>query len=366
MKFNITKENFLNNIYQLNFITNINNIYIYNNILLKVKNNILLIINSNQDMEIISKIKLYGDNINGNITVSKRNFINIFKNLPKNSEILVKLENNLIIIKSKQIKFCLSTLPANNFPNIDKWKIKNKLEFNLNQYIFKKIIDSTYFSMSNNNVNYILNGIFLETKKNKIKCTASDGYRLSISTLYINEDLPFCSIIIPKKGVMEIMKFLENGNMKLEIGKNNIRIYIKNFIFTSKLINGNYPNYKNLLKDKNGNNFKINCEYFKEAIKRVSVLASEKLNIVYLTLNYNYLTIKTQKPPKEIAQENIKIIYNGPKIKIGININYILPVLTFFKKKNIDILIKNSDNSIQISYIGKNIKYLNIIMPVVI
>ncbi|WMC20211.1 MAG: DNA polymerase III subunit beta [Enterobacteriaceae bacterium PSpyr] len=366
MKFNIIRENFLNNFYQLNLLTNINNIYIYNNILLKIKNNTLLIINANQDIEIISKIKLNGKNEDGNITVSTNNFINILKNLPKKSNILIELKQNLLIIKYKKIKFCLSTLPACNFPNTDKWIIKNKLEFKLNQYIFKNLIENTYFAMSNNNFEYYLNGILLETKNNIVKCTASDGYRLSISTFNINEDLPFCKIIIPKKGINEIIKFLKNGNIKLEIGKNNIRMYGKNFIFTSKLINGNYPNYENLLKNQNGKNFEINSDNFKKALKRVSILISEKFNVVYLTLNNNLLKIKTRKPPKEIAEEIIKIKYKGPKIKIGINLNYILPILNFLKKKNINILIKSLDNSIQITYINNNIKYLHIIMPVII
>ncbi|WMC19618.1 MAG: DNA polymerase III subunit beta [Enterobacteriaceae bacterium PC38] len=366
MKFNIIRENFLKNFYQLSLLTNINNIYIYNNILLKIKNNILSIINANQDMEIISKIKLYEKNINGNITVSTNNFINIFKTLPKQSNILVELKKNLLIIKYKQIKFRLSTLPACNFPNTDKWIIKNKLEFTLNQNILKKLIENIYFAMSNNNFEYSLNGVFLEIKKNIVQCTASDGYRLSISTFNINEELPFCSIIIPKKSIIEIIKFLKDKNIKLEIGKNNIRMHSKNFIFTSKLINGNYPNYKNLLKNQKGSKFEINSDNFKEALKRVSILISEKFNIIYLTLSNNTLKIKTQKPPKEVAEEIIKINYKGPKIKIGININYILPILNFLKKKNINILIKNLDNSIQITYINKTIEYLHIIMPVII
>ncbi|BFI91067.1 DNA polymerase III subunit beta [Enterobacterales bacterium endosymbiont of Anomoneura mori] len=366
MKFIIKRETLLNNIHQLNYTLNINNLYIYNNILLEIKNNILTIINSNQDIEVISKINLLGKNENGRITVSTRNFINIFKNLSKNSEVLVKLNKELIIIKSKFSKFCLSTLPADNFPNIDKWKILTQLEFKLNQCIFKKIIKSTFFSISNNDIRYCLNNIYLEIKKNIIKCTTSDGHRLSIATLYIKEDLPFCSIIIPKKIIFEILKILKEGNLKLQIGKNNIRIYIKNLIFTSKLINGNYPNYKKILNDNEGENFEINSENLKNAIKRVSILSSEKFNIVYLTLNNNKLKIKTHKPPKEEAIEYIKIIYNGPKKKIGINLNYILPILNYLKKKNINILIKNNDNSIQIKYFNKNIKYLYIIMPVII
>ncbi|WGS66182.1 DNA polymerase III subunit beta [Enterobacteriaceae bacterium ET-AT1-13] len=366
MKFDIIKETFLNNVYQLNYILNTNNLYIYNNILLKVKNNILLVTHANQEMEIISKVKLCGNSEDGSITVSTKNFINIFKNLPDNSEILIKLEKDLIFMKTKKIKFCLSTLPSNNFPSIDKWIIKNQLEFILNQHVFKNIINSTYFSISNNDIKYSLNGIFLEIKKNIIQCTASDGHRLSICTLYITQELPFCSIIIPKKGILEIMRLLKKGDMKLQIGKNNIRIYIKNLIFTSKLINGNYPNYKNLLDNKKGESFEINSDDFKEAIKRVSILASEKFNIVYLILNKNNLKIKTYKPPKEKAEEFIEIIYNGPKIKIGVNLNYILSILNSFVKKYIKILIKDLDNSIQITYISKNIKYLHIIMPIVI
>ncbi|WMC18817.1 MAG: DNA polymerase III subunit beta [Enterobacteriaceae bacterium PSpicST2] len=366
MKFTIKKEDFLKNIYQLNYITNNNNLYIYNNILLNVKNNILLITNANQEMEIISKIKLYEKNENGAITVSSKNFINIFKNLQDNSEVLVKLKGDLIIIKTKNNKFNLSTLPSNNFPNIDKWVIKNQLEFILDQYTFKNIINSIYFSISNDNIKYSLNGVFLEIKNNIIQCIASDGHRLSICTLFINKKLPFCSIIIPKRGIFEIIRLLKEGNMKLQIGKNNIRIYIKNLIFTSKLINGIYPNYKNLLNNKKGVSFKINSDNFKNAIKRVSILASEKFNIIYLILNKNILNIKTQKPPKEKAEEFIEIIYNGPKIKIGVNLNYILPVLNSFKNKNIKILIKDLDNSIQITYNTNNIKYLHIIMPIII
>ncbi|XZR52748.1 MAG: DNA polymerase III subunit beta [Enterobacteriaceae bacterium] len=366
MKFIIKKEEFLNNFYQLNYMLNTNNLYIYNNILLKIKNNILLITHANQEMEIISKIKLSKDNKNGSITVSTKNFVNIFKNLSNNTEISINLVKDIIIMKTIKTKFSLSTLPSNNFPNIDKWIIENQLEFILNQYIFKKIINSTYFSISNNNFKYSLNGIFLEIQNNIIQCTASDGHRLSICTLYTNINLPFCSIIIPKKTILEILRLLKEGNMKLQIGKNSIRIYIKNLIFTSKLINSKYPNYDNLLKNKKGESFEIDSDYLKEAIKRVSILVSEKFNILYLILSKNNLKIKTKKPPKEKAEEIIEIIYNGPKIKIGVNLNYILSILNSFQKKKVTILIKNLDNSIQITYNSKNIKYLHIIMPIVI
>lgn len=107
----------------------------------------------------------------------------------------------------------------------------------------KRLIESTQFSMAHQDVRYYLNGMLFETSGSVLRTVATDGHRLAVCSLDIGQELPDHSVIVPRKGVIELMRLLDGGDalLKLEIGSNNIRAHVGGFIFTSKLVDGRFP-----------------------------------------------------------------------------------------------------------------------------
>lgn len=363
MKFTIKKKKIIKALQQINnLLSNKPILPILYNFLLKIEKETLFIIGTDLEVEIIAKINLNKTYKNNSITVSGRKLFNIFRGFSDDSNITVHMKNENLIIQSNNTRFSLSTLSSDNFPNTNKLIKEKKIKIPQNK--LKYLIEKTQFSMANQDVRYYLNGILLETKKKKIKSIATNGHRLAISYLYVDQDLPTHSIIIPRKGVIEIYKLLEMNDklLKLQISDKNIKIYVENFIFTSKLLDGEFPEYKNVIPKNTNKILKVNRNQLKEALLRASILSNEKFKGFKLCLSKNKLKIIAKNPEQEKLEEIINAQYNDKNIEIGLNIDYILDVLNVLTCEIIKISIKDSDSSIKIENI-KNKKNSYIIMP---
>lgn len=363
MKFTIKKKKIIRELQQINnVLSNKPILPILQNFLLEIKQETLYITGTDLEVEMIAKINLNKIYQNNSITVSGRKIFNIFRGLSNESNIKIYIKNENLIIQSNKTRFSLSTLPSKNFPNTKKLIQEKKIKIPQNK--LKYLIEKTQFSMANQDVRYYLNGILLETEKKMIKTVATNGHRLAISYLHINQDLPTHSIIIPRKGVIEIYKLLEMNDelLKLQIGNKNIKIYVKNFIFTSKLLDGKFPEYRNAIPKNANKILKINRDQLKESLLRASILSNEKFKGFKLCLSKNKLTIIASNPEQEELKELIDVKYDNQNIEIGLNINYTLDVLNVLKCKIIKISIKDENSSVKIEDIN-NKKNSYIIMP---
>lgn len=338
---------------------------ILSNILLEIrdKENLLKIIGTNLEIEIITTVNLIKKYYFGTTTIPAKKFFNICRSLPEKSNILISLKSGKLVILCKSSKFILSTLPVEDFPHAQH--CKNKINFLVPQEIIRNLFGATYFAMANQDVRHYLNGILLENKGNKIRAVASDGYRLSIYFILINKKLPSYSIIIPRNSIIELMRLLKknNENINIQIGFNNIRISTKKFTFISKLIDGDFPDYELFFNKKYSNFFVINKLDLKNSLLRVAILSNEQFNCVNFIIYKNKLKINSNNLFQETAEETIEIIYNGPNIEICFNIKYLLDILKNIKSQDINFLFNDADSNVQIENEDiKNIKY--ILMPV--
>ncbi len=179
----------------------------------------------------------------GATTVPARKFFDICRGLPEGAEIAVQLEGERMLVRSGRSRFSLSTLPAADFPNLDDWQ--SEVEFTLPQATMKRLIEATQFSMAHQDVRYYLNGMLFETEGEELRTVATDGHRLAVCSMPIGQSLPSHSVIVPRKGVIELMRMLDGGDnpLRVQIGSNNIRAHVGDFIFTSKLVDGRFPDY---------------------------------------------------------------------------------------------------------------------------
>ncbi|WWO97570.1 MAG: DNA polymerase III subunit beta [Candidatus Dasytiphilus stammeri] len=336
---------------------------IVNNVLMKITYNKLLLTVTNLEMEISTDIILTEQHTTGCSTVSAKKLLDICQYLPEKANINISLIKSRIIIYSGHSKFYLSTLPVSSFPNLENWK--NPREFSIPANVMKHLLEATHFSMSYQDVRYYLNGLLLETQENLLSCVATDGHRIAICRMEIIEMIPTYSVILPRKYIIELLRFLkeEDSLLKIQIGNNNIRIHLKDYIFTSRLIDGKFPNYSHVLHKTYDKIIIMNREILKQSFSRMSILCNPKLNEVHLHIKKHELKITTSNLSHEEAEEILPISYEGADIQINLNVNYILEVLYVLKCDTIKLSLLNSISSIQINDIASD-SAVYVIMPI--
>ncbi|NIG98887.1 MAG: DNA polymerase III subunit beta [Serratia symbiotica] len=321
---------------------------ILGNLLLQVMEGSLLLTGTDLEMEMVARVALSQPHEAGATTVPARKFFDICRGLPEGAEIAVTLENERILVRSGRSRFSLSTLPAADFPNLDDWQ--SEVEFTLPQATLKRLIETTQFSMAHQDVRYYLNGMLFETEGEELRTIATDGHRLAVCSMPIGQQLPSHAVIVPRKGVMELVRLLDSADtpLQLQIGSNNIRAHVGDFIFTSKLVDGRFPDYRRVLPKNPDKILEAGCDLLKQAFARAAILSNEKFRGVRLYASHNQLKITANNPEQEEAEEILDVSYDGTKMEIGFNVSYVLDVLNALKSENVRLLLTDSVSSVQI------------------
>ncbi len=315
------------------------------NVLIKAEDNQLSITATDLEIELISRIQLMADE-QGEITLPAKKLLDICKSLPNECEISIDIDVDRAIIKSGRSRFTLSTLPATDYPALDE--ITSIYEFNLPQSVLKDLVDKTAFAMAQQDVRYYLNGLMLEVAGGVIRAVATDGHRLAYSEQKLETDtIDNKQVIIPRKGVSELQRLLSDTDepVKVVLGNNHIQCELANQRFTSKLIDGRFPDYKRVMPDPEGNTVVVDRENFKQALVRASILSNEKYRGIRLILNDNLLKLQAQNPDQEEADVEVEVDYTGDPMEVGFNVNYMLDVLNTSNQQVIQGMIKDANSS---------------------
>lgn len=259
----------------------------------------------------------------------------------------MQLEGERMLVRSGRSRFSLSTLPAADFPNLDDWQ--SEVEFTLPQATMKRLIEATQFSMAHQDVRYYLNGMLFETEGEELRTVATDGHRLAVCSMPIGQSLPSHSVIVPRKGVIELMRMLDGGDnpLRVQIGSNNIRAHVGDFIFTSKLVDGRFPDYRRVLPKTRTNIWKqVAISSSRRLLARQFSLT--KFRGVRLYVSENQLKITANNPEQEEAEEILDVTYSGAEMEIGFNVSYVLDVLNALKCENVRMMLTDSVSSVQI------------------
>ncbi|WP_213991245.1 DNA polymerase III subunit beta [Sodalis sp. dw_96] len=321
---------------------------ILGNLLLQVAEDRLSLTGTDLEMEMVAQVALSQPHEPGATTVPARKFFDICRGLPDGAEITVMQENDRMLIRSGRSRFSLSTLPATDFPNLDDWQ--SEVEFTLPQATLKRLIESTQFSMAHQDVRYYLNGMLFETEGEDLRTVATDGHRLAVCSMPVGQTLPTHSVIVPRKGVMELMRMLDGGEtpLTLQIGSNNIRARVGDYIFTSKLVDGRFPDYRRVLPKNPDKTLEAGCDVLKQAFARAAILSNEKFRGVRLYLSNDQLKITANNPEQEEAEEILDVSYQGTEMEIGFNVSYVLDVLNALKSEQVRLLLTDGVSSVQI------------------
>lgn len=300
----------------------------------------------------------------GDITIPARKLLDICRTLPEQSTLVFTIDSGTAQIKSGKSRFTLSTLPASEFPLVED--IKSVQEISLPQSGLKNLIERTNFSMAQQDVRYYLNGMMLELRDNLVRSVATDGHRLAICELGADLSTPGTQqVIVPRKGIQELARLLEETDSpaQIEIGSNHIRIQLTDLRFTSKLIDGKFPDYQRVMPQGSDKHIIADRELLKQALVRTSILSNEKYRGIRFNLETNSLRIQAHNPEQEEAEEEIEVEYSGDSLEIGFNVNYLLDALSALPGEKVKVSLSDSNSSCLIQQPGENSDCKYVVMP---
>ncbi len=334
------------------------------NLLLKVENGKLSITATDLEIEMSVNLNLEGEYIDGDITVPARKLVDICRSLAADKLIEFSLEENRLKIKSGRNKFSLSTISSQEFPNIEDSIFTT--QFELPSQTVKNLIDKTQFAMAQQDVRYYLNGMLFELDGDEFLTVATDGHRLALSKIVLDQKVTddIVQVIVPRKGVLEAVKLLSisEENCTLELNTNHIRIRLGQYVFTSKLIDGRFPDYEKVLP-KNADRILIsNRHSIKDAFSRASILCNEKFRGVRLTINENRLVINANNPEQEEAEIEVDVDYSNEDMEIGFNVSYLVDALNAIKTDSVKFNLGDSNSSVLIESADDS-NSLYVVMP---
>ena len=342
---------------------------VLSNVLVVGKDNQLQLTATDLEVEIVTKSDL-DITEEGAVTIPARKFVDICKALPDTALVEVHCENQQerVTLRSGKSRFTLSTLPVDNFPRIDN--IDTEFEFTVPQSTLKAIIDRTQFSMAQQDVRYYLNGLLFEVSEGKIKAVATDGHRLSYSEAKTDvSPEKVIRIIIPRKGVNELSKILQDTetSAKVNIGTNHININVPNVSFTSKLVDGQFPDYNRVIPQHGDKTIVVEKEQLRQVLNRTSILSNEKYRGIRIKLENETLQAQSHNPENEEAEEEMPIEYSGATLEIGFNVNYLIDALSAILTKDAKLTFADSNSSCLIQPLeeeqGNDVSSLYVVMP---
>lgn len=345
MQFIVSKENLLKPLQQVcGVLSSRPNIPVLNNALLEIDGTLLTITGTDLEVELSTHAQLTSADDNGKFTIPAKKFLDICRSLPENAEITVTFEEERALVRSGRSKFNLAILPAEDYPNLVDWQ--SEVDFSLPQATLRRLIDATQFSMANQDARYFLNGMKFETEGNLLRTVATDGHRLAVCTIDLEQELQTHSVILPRKGVLELARLLDGSdNARLQIGTNNLRVQLEGVIFTSKLIDGRFPDYRRVLPRNADRVLESDWEALRQAFVRSAILSTEKVRTVCLLMKDNQLKITSRNPEQEEAEEIIDVSYNGEEMEVGFNVTYLLDVLNTLKCKRVRMRLTDASSS---------------------
>jgi len=345
MKFSIARDTLIK---PLNLVAGVverrQTLPILSNVLIALEGSKLSLTGTDLEVELVGRLDLEAPGVDGDVTVPARKLVDICKSLPEGSNIEFSIEGGKATVKAGRSRFTLSTLPAADFPAVEANAGDISLE--MEQALVKQLIDGTAFAMAQQDVRYYLNGLYFEVLGGRLRVVATDGHRLALATAPQRVEATDLGVIIPRKGVLELSRLLEGTTpIALSIGTNHIRATTEQFTFTSKLVDGKFPDYERVIP-KNPDKLVVGDRAeLKQAFTRTAILSNEKYRGVRLRLSQNSLDITANNPEQEQAEEVVAVEYSGAEMEIGFNVSYLLDVLSVLSQAQVRLCLSDEASS---------------------
>jgi len=313
------------------------------NLLLSAEQGKLSVTATDLEVELVASATIKS-NVDGRVTVPGRKLLDICRSLPEEVTLTLSQDGDRMTVKAGKSRFVLATLPAADFPVIDELAQQQSLK--IAQSDLRRLLDKTHFSMAQQDVRYYLNGMLLETDGKMLRTVATDGHRLALCEMDLPSNSGSQQVIVPRKGVLELQRLLgTEGDVQITIGSNHIRAQIGDVRFTSKLIDGRFPEYSRVIPSAPPKSVVADREVLRSALQRTSILANEKYRGIRLALKKDQMTLQAHNPEQEEAEEQVEVTYKGDELEVGFNVGYLLDALAAVDGSEVEIGVTDGNSS---------------------
>jgi DNA polymerase III subunit beta len=339
-----------------------NSLSILSNVLLKAENNTLQIRATDLKVSFETVIPVEVQTP-GATTVYCDKVLGILRTVPSGEIEFEQDTPDKVIIRPrfKKVDFRLKCIEADRFPEIQL--VPQESYWEIPQKEFIEMISQTVFAVSDDETRYFMNGVYMENNGGSLVMVATDGRRLSFISKDISPDLPeFSGVIIPPK-ILNLVRKLASGegNFSLAVGEKNLFVQFENQKISSALIEGQFPNYRRVIPEKQEHSLLVSREDMSEALKRVSLLV-EKSRRVYLNLAGNSIVLKSEEGEIGAAEEELSCEYTGPEVMIALNYTYLTEPLKVIESEMLSIQFTEPNKALTI-YPVPETDYFHIVMP---
>ncbi|SIQ27548.1 DNA polymerase III subunit beta [Solilutibacter tolerans] len=362
MRFSLQREALLKPLAQVvNVVERRQTLPVLANLLLQVEDARISLTGTDLEVEMIARAEAQ-DTEAGETTIPARKFFDIVRALPDGSKITVTQSGDKITVQAGRSRFSLSSLPANDFPSIDEVDATEHVQ--VPESSLKELIDRTAFAMAQQDVRYYLNGLLFDLRDSSLRCVATDGHRLALCEAPLEEGGQKRQIIVPRKGVQELQRLLEGGDrvLDLELGRSHIRVKRDDVTFTSKLIDGRFPDYEAVIPIGADKQVKVDREALRAALQRAAILSNEKYRGVRVEVSPGQMRIQTNNPEQEEAQEDVEAETKVDGLAIGFNVTYLLDALTALRDEQVILSMRDANSSALVQEAG-NERSRHVVMP---
>ena len=365
MNLTISKEQILNGLQAVqNEVSSRSTLPILSNVLLRAESDRLEFMATDLDVTIVcsveAKVKKAGAS-----TVPVKKLFGIVREL-NGGEIEIEVdEKNTCIIRCGSSFYKIHGLSADEFPPLPKFKDDKKIT--IPQETAKAMLSRTSFAISTDESRYVLNGIFVSLKDHKMTVVATDGRRLALADEEVEiSEKSQGEFIVPAKAVSELNRLLqEKGDLEIKFSENQAAFKLKDdkgfsVLIITKLIEGNYPNYRQVIPAETKERVPLAREEFLHALRRAEIMTSEKANSVKLTFGKNNLAITANSPEVGEARESLAVNYKGKEIAVAFNPKYLIDPLNALTEDEVffELIDELSPGVIKI-----NGPFLYVVMP---
>jgi DNA polymerase-3 subunit beta len=346
MQFNIVREALLQPLQQvISVVERRNTMPVLSNLLLDVSADTLAVTGSDLEVELRASVALMAAEP-GAITVPARKLFDIVKALPEGVDIQFRLMADRMQVKAGRSRFTLTSLPAADFPAVEGGEVQFRLT--VQQGVLKSLLEQTMFAMAVQDVRYYLNGLLIEARPGGLRAVATDGHRMALVDSVDGLSGPAeRQVIIPRKGVAELYRLLDSSDtpVELELRRTHVRAVLGNTVFSSKIIDGRYPDYEAVVPIGADQLVKVSREALRAALQRAAILANEKYRGVKLDVTPGMLRVTAHNPEQEEATEEVSAETDITQISVGFNVNYVLDAIAAVDSEEVVLCLRDGNSS---------------------
>jgi DNA polymerase III subunit beta len=302
---------------------------ILSNVLIERRAGTLFLAATDLEIQIRASFDCEGETGDSEFTVSARKLVDILRTLPDAIQVRLNVTDSRLHLQAGSSRFTLQTLPAEEFPRLPELP-SDAPALRVEQGLLKRLLSKVQFAMAQQDVRYYLNGLLVVVEGSSFLAVATDGHRLALAKAEVEGEHGRQEVILPRKTVLELMRFLEDGEQPLEVrfGGNQVAFSAGGRLILSKVVDGKFPDYQRVIPKELPKHFSIDRPLIQQALQRVGVLANDKLRGVRWIITPDNLRIVCNNAEQEEAEEELAIAYQGDPLDIGFNISYLLDVFS--------------------------------------